>query len=129
MPKIKVDGKEVEYSEEELFDAIDILRQDRVIGEFKSMREQQATIVEWMNEQKAGKKDGESGSGDSGRNPPANSGTGDPKPGDGEGSVGNGDQNPSGPTPPPPLTDEEKDEQKPKPKRSKWWGDAISYDE
>lgn len=128
MPKITVDGKEVEYSEEELFDAIDILRQDRVLGEFKSMREQQKAIVEWMNEYKVGKRnDGDSGDGGSG-----NSGSGDaghPKSDDGSGDVGNGDQNPGGPTPPPALTDAEKEQQKPQPKRSRWWGDAISYDD
>lgn len=128
MPKITVDGKEVEYSEEELFDAIDILRQDRVISEFKGMRAQQAEIVAWMNEQKAGKKnDGDSGNGSG---DPSGNGDGDPTKSDKpEGSLGDGNENPGGPTPPPALSEDEKQEQKPQPKRSKWWGDAISYDE
>lgn len=126
MPKIKVDGKEVEYSEEELFDAIDILRQDRVISEFKGMREQQKEIITWMNEQKAGKKnDGVSGDGGSGAG--GNGGSNPAESDKSEGSVGNGGENIGGPTPPPALSEHEKQEQQPRPRKSKWWGDAIEY--
>lgn len=128
MPKIKVDGKEVEYSEEELFDAIDILRQDRVISEFKGMREQQKEIITWMNEEKASRANGGVG-GNGGSGAGGNGDGGAPQSGESEGNVENGGGNPGGPTPPPALSEDEKQEQKPKPRKSKWWGDAIEYGE
>lgn len=126
MAKLVVDGVEIEYSDDEMVEVIEILREDKTIKAFGSMREQQDEIVAWMREQKEkeGKKDGDSGNGD----PDANSGNPDAKSDDGERKVDEGGENSGQPSPPPVLTDEEKQESKPKPKRSRWWGDAIEYD-
>jgi hypothetical protein len=121
MTKLVVDGVTIEYEQDDIIDAIEILREDHAIASFGTMKEQQKQIIEWIEEQKKGKSDGdgasarESGGGSGGAEPAESD-----KP---EGSVdipGSGQ-----PGPPPVITPEEREEQKPPKRKSRWWGDAI----
>lgn len=124
MAKITVDGVVIEYEQDDILEAVEILREDRAIASLGSMREQQAEIVAWIEEQKKGKaEEGNAGNADSGV---GNSG--------GVGSQPSQSGEPTGivdpavspiPEPPPVISPEEREKQKPPKRKSRWWGDAI----
>lgn len=131
MTKLVVDGVTIEYEQDDILEAVEILREDGALKAMGSLRQQQAEINEWIKSQKQaeqGKGDGNDpgGSGDPNGGQPSDSGTSGAQPavpGDGTGTVGN---NPSGtPQPPPPLTEGERQEQQPKKRKSRWWGDQL----
>lgn len=127
MPKLMVDGKEVEYSQDELMEAIEVLREDRVLKDFGDMKAQQKEILARLNKEEKPKEEESKGEGDPNGGAGGAGGSGDPKPGDGDPDV---DASGKGaPAPPPKLTDEEKQENKPPKRKSRWWGDAINYED
>lgn len=125
--KISVGGVEYEYEEAEVNEVIGILREDGALKGFRSLQESNREIKEWIAEQKA---KGAQSDGDQGANPGSGGGNGGgepPQPPDPSGDMGKGGK--GMPSPPEPVTEEDRQEAKPGPKKSRWWGDAISYDE
>jgi hypothetical protein len=121
--KIKVNGDEIEYEQDDILEAVEILREDGAIRAMGTLRQQNEEIMTWVNEQKAKQNADGANPGNGGGNP-----SGDQPPESGPESSNDDPTNSGIPAPPPKLTDEEKQENKPKRKRSRWWGDALGDD-
>lgn len=126
--KLTVDGKEYEYTDDEMTEVIGILREDGAVKAFSELRESNKAIIERMDKRQAEREaeravknaGGTVGNGGSAGNP-TNSGATPPESGDGKGKVENSGEG----TPEPPPRVDPGSKEPPAKKKSRWWGDAL----